>query len=269
MSCIATGVFLPMKNSIFEKSFEDIFTPYRLSYESTRLRPKPNDIEAVRQESDIDRGFEYLGISFVGSSMRMDGTRLTKKIEKLKKETEKLSIEESVTKLNQKIVGFKNYYEKIIDDYSQMQRLQNALDEIIIQKIIQAKTSKKVNNKTELRAILIDLKSYDEVNHKRWIEELISQAYQELALQTPLITAQKRVASEKSSYLQQQIKSSEIVVSEVGAFLGFSQGKIKVKVKGKVVLEAPINRIKRILLLNKQSSLSSYLIKDLSTNTSF
>ena len=145
-----------------------------------------------------------------------------------------------------------------------MQLLQNALDDIIVQKIIIAKQNRVINSKIEIRELLSNLKSYTILQHKHWIEGLISQAYAHIALQTPLVTAQKRVSYEKRAYLQHQIKSSEIVVSQVGAFLGFSQGKIKVKVKGIVVLEAPINRIKRILLLNKQSSISSYLIYECS-----
>lgn len=210
--------------------------------------------------SNLDNGFEYLGISFVENRLSIDTTRLAKKISKLKKETQKLSLEMSIEKLNQKVVGFKNYYAKLIDDDSQMQLLQDALDEVLVEKIAYAKQHKTVNSKMQLRVLLEPMKSYVNIHHRHWIDRLISQAYAKIALQTPLISAQKRVANEKRAYLQGQIKASEIVVSEVGAFLGFGQGKIKVKVKGKIMLEAPINRIKRILLLNKQSSLSSYLV---------
>ncbi len=210
--------------------------------------------------SNLDKGFEYLGISFVENGLSIDTVRLARKIEKLKKETQKLSLEVAIEKLNQKVVGFKNYYAKLIDDDSQMKLLQDALDDVLIEKIVHAKQHKMVNSKMQIRVLLEPMKSYVTVHHRHWVEGLISQAYAKIALQTPLVSAQNRVANEKRTYLQEQIKSSEIVVSQVGAFLGFSQGKIKVKVKGKIVLEAPINRIKRILLLNKQSSLSSYLI---------
>ncbi|SFZ98438.1 Retron-type RNA-directed DNA polymerase [hydrothermal vent metagenome] len=214
--------------------------------------------------SHIDKGFEYLGVSFSGNSLSIDTVRLGKKIEKLKKESQKLSLEESVEKLNQKITGFKNYYAKFIDDDSQLNLLQITLEEIIVDKIVSAKQSKTINSKMQIKVILEPLKSYAQVHQRHWIDGLISQAYAKIALSTPLVSAQKRVANEKRAYLQSQIKSSEIVVSDVGAFLGFSQGKIKVKVKGKIVLEAPVNRVKRILLLNKQSSLSSYLIYECS-----
>jgi len=210
--------------------------------------------------SHLDKGFEYLGVSFVGNSLSIDTERLAKKIEKLKAESKKLTLVDSVEKLNQKITGFKNYYAKFIDDESQLNLLQEALDDIVVEKIMFAKKSKTINSKTQIKVALTHLQSYTHMHHRHWIDGLISQAYARIATETPLTSAQKRVASEKRSYLQDQIKSSEIVVSEVGAFLGFSQGKIKVKVKGKVMLEAPINRIKRILLLNRQSSISSYLI---------
>ena len=210
--------------------------------------------------SNLDKGFEYLGISFVENGLSIDTIRLARKIEKLKKETQKLSLEMAVEKLNQQVVGFKNYYAKLIDDDSQMKLLQDALEDLLVEKIVHAKQHKTVNSKMQIRVLLESMKSYVTVHHRHWVDGLISQAYAKIALQTPLVSAQKRVANEKRTYLQEQIKSSEIVVSQVGAFLGFSQGKIKVKVKGKIVLEAPVNRIKRILLLSKQSSLSTYLI---------
>ena len=210
--------------------------------------------------SNLDKGFEYLGISIVGNGLSIDTVKLSKKIEKLKKETQKLGLEDAIEKLNQKVTGFKNYYAKLIDDDSQMKLLQDALDDIVIEKIVYAKQHKIVNSKMQIKALLEPLKSYTDIHHRHWIDSLISQAYAKLALHTPLVSARKRVSNEKRAYLQHQIKSSEIVVSEVGAFLGFSQGKIKVKVKGKIMMEAPINRIKRILLLNKQSSISTYLV---------
>ncbi len=210
--------------------------------------------------SDIDKGFEYLGISFVGNRLSIDTAKLGRKIEKLKKETQRLSLEDTVKKLNQKVTGFRNYYAKLIDDNSQIRLLQHALEDVVVEKIIHAKQHKFLNSKTQIRTLLEPLEGYEVAHHRRWIDRLISQAYAELAAQSPLSSARKRVSSEKRTYLQHQIKSSEIVVSEVGAFLGFSRGKIKVKVKGKIMMEAPINRIKRILLLNKQSSLSTYLI---------
>ena len=214
--------------------------------------------------SNIDKGFEYLGIFFIENKTSIDTIRLSQKVKKLKQETKNITLTEVVVKLNEKIQGFKNYYAKLIDDSSQLKLLQDALETIVIFKIVEAKNKKLVNSKLQIKTLLEPLLSYEEQHHKHWIERLISVAYDKLALQTPLVSAKKRVASEKRSYMQRQIKSSEIVVSDVGAFLGISQGKIKVKVKGKVVLEAPINCIKRILLLNKQSSLSTYLIYECS-----
>jgi group II intron reverse transcriptase/maturase/CRISPR-associated endonuclease Cas1 len=210
--------------------------------------------------SNLDKGFEYLGIFFVENRLSIDTRRLTRKREKLHTETRKLTLEQSIEKLNQKVTGFQNYYARIIDDTTQMGMLQEALEEVIVRKVIDAKRSKTVTSKQQLRTLLEPLRTYTEVHHRHWIDGLISRAYSQLALDKPLESAHKRATSEKRTFLQKQIKSSEIVISEVGAYLGFSQGKIKVKLKGKVIMEAPVNRIQRILLLNKQSSLSTYLI---------
>ena len=211
--------------------------------------------------SQLDKGFEYLGIHFGENGLSIDTQRLSQKIQKLTKETKLLSLPESVSVLNEKITGFQNYYAKLIDDDTQMALLQQTLDGIVIEKIAEAKEKKVLRSKKQIEEMLEPLKSYLVFEHPRqWKRKLISEAYSRIEVQKPLVSAKKQVAVEKRTYLQKQIKSSEIVVSQAGAFLGFSQGKIKVKLHGKVVMQTPVNRIKRILLLNKQSSLSAYLI---------
>ena len=210
--------------------------------------------------SDIDKGFEYLGIHFLGNELSIDTLRLAKKINLLKEQTKKLSLDKSVIRLNEMILGFKNYYVKLIDDDSQMQLLQSALDKIMIEKISYAKHTGTHSSKNQIKVALTELQSYVPEHHRQWIERLIVQAYAQLAMKKPLESAQKRVAVEKRNFLQKQIKASELVVSQIGAFIGFSQGKLKVKLKGRIIAEAPIGHIKRILLLNRQSSISTYAI---------
>ena len=211
--------------------------------------------------SHLDKGFEYLGIHFTGNRLSIDTQKLSQKVQKLTKKTRLLSLEESVPVLNEKITGFQNYYAKLIDDDSQMTLLQQTLDTIVIEKIMEAREKKVLRSKSQIEQVIEPLKSYVVFEHPRqWKRKLIGEAYSRIEVQKPLVSAKKQVAVEKRSYLKKQIKSSEIVVSQTGAFLGFSQGKIKVKLHGKVVMEAPVNRIKRILLLNRQSSLSAYLI---------
>ena len=132
--------------------------------------------------SNIDKGFEYLGISFMGNSTKIDNLRLSKKIKKIHTETKNLNISSTVEKLNQKIVGFKAYYFKIVDDTSQIEELQNALDEVVVKKIIEEKEAKRVNSKKDIIQKLIVLKSYKELEHKKWIDSLISKAYKEMTL---------------------------------------------------------------------------------------
>jgi len=210
--------------------------------------------------SDIDKGFEYLGIHFTGNVMSIDTVRLSKKTTSLRKKTKLLTLSQSIEKLNEMVSGFRQYYAKLIDDDAQMQILQNTLDEIIIEKIVEGKESGKYGSKNQIKIVLDDLGSYVVSHHKRWIESLISQAYARIALKKPFNSAKKKVANEKRVFLQKQIKSSELIVSHEGMFVGFSRGRVTVKVKGKIVAEAPIAQLKRILLLNKKSALSSYVV---------
>lgn len=212
--------------------------------------------------SDIEKGFEYLGIHFSGNEMSIETLRLSKKANALRQKIRSLSLEQSVVKLNEMVSGFLNYYARLIDDDAQMNLLQGRLDEVVVEKIVQEKKREPSPSKNMLRIQLEMLKSYVPQHHKRWTEGLIARAYEEIALQKPLDSAQKRVAHEKQRFLQKQIKASELVVSKVGSFIGFSQGKLKVKLRGKVLAEAPIGRIERILILNKQVSLSTYVIHE-------
>ena len=214
--------------------------------------------------SDIDKGFQYLGISFVGNELTIDQSKLNTKITKLKEKTKKLPLHATIEKCNQKVQGFKNYYAKLLQEDTQIKQLQEALDNIYIQKIIYAKEHKKINSKDNIRKIMHKAMSYTEQNHKNWVEYLIVKAYEQIAIKKPLATAQKKVAKEKQEYLKKQIKSTELIISELGAYLGVAQGKVKVKIKGKVKAQAPINKLKRILILNKQCSISSYLIYECS-----
>ena len=212
--------------------------------------------------SNIDKGFEYLGLTFLGNTLSIDNVKLGRKITKLKEQTLKLPLHLTIEKTNQKVQGFKNYYAKLIQDETQLRLLQEALNEVLVDKIVYAKQHKKLNSKEEIRKVMREALSYIEQNHKNWIERLLSRAYDKMAMQKPLESAQKKVEKEKRKYLQKQIKSTEIVVSDFGAFVGIWQGKIKIKLGGKVIAEAPINRIKRILLLNKKSTISTYLINE-------
>ena len=213
--------------------------------------------------SSLEKGFEYLGIRFEGSSLRIDPDRLRRKRETLQKETSSLSLAETVEVLNDKIRGFQNYYAKLIDDPFDLEQLQKTLEEVLVSKIVGARQKGVLRSKREIHEVLSRLKyTYVPVERKHWQASLISKAYAVLELETPLKSAKKRVANEKRDFLQKQIRSTEIVISEPGLFVGYSQGKIKVKQKGRVVLEAPINRIERILILNKRATISVYLLHE-------
>jgi len=212
--------------------------------------------------SDIDKGFEYLGVYFRGETLAIDRKKLTDKITRLQHDTAKLPLEACIDKCNEKIIGFQNYYATIINDHAGAEALQERLETLVVEKIVQAKKQKKITTKAAFRSTLESLLSYTEVAHRSWVDDLISRAYERIAMEDPLRSAGKRVAAEKRRHLHKEAKSSEIIVSEPGMFLGISRGRIKVKNKGKVLLEAPVNRIRRIILLNRHATLSVYLIRE-------
>ena len=74
---------------------------------------------------DKSKKFEYLGVIFNEKEKiySIDNDRLMQKISKISKETKALNLKESIEKINEHIIGFKNYYMQIINNYKQFELL--------------------------------------------------------------------------------------------------------------------------------------------------
>lgn len=214
--------------------------------------------------STVDNGFEYLGIFFKGEDLKIDNKKLNKKLTALRHDLKNLDLKESIEKLNQKVDGYLNYYGKIGVDESGAKELQSLSDEILIEKIAEAKESKKITTKAKFKELLINCKRFVGESSTKWIEDLIDRSYKNLESKKPLESAVKRVEQNKRDFFKNKLKNSELVVSKPGSFLGFSRGKVTLKQEGKIVANIPINRLTRIMILNSKSTISVYLIKECS-----
>ena len=85
-----------------------------------------------------------------------------------------------------------------------------------------------------------------------------------MTLEKPLENAEKKMGKKKKSFLQEQIKSSEIILNRFGLYISMSKGKIVVKEYGKVIQTSPVNWVTRIIVMTKGVSISSNLILECS-----
>ena len=213
--------------------------------------------------SDINRGFDYLGIKFKANKLSIDNQKLQNKISDISQKTKNLSLIDSITKINEHIIGVKNYYLKIINDYSQFTTLQSHINTILIKKIIYSKENKIITNKIKFKNILEKLEFYQELSQKdksEYIEKLIKKAYEELSLKAPIKEAKKEINRNKQDYLIKNLQASEIILNRFGLFIGLSKGKIVIKEKGKIIKSLPLNYTSRIIIENRGISISSALI---------
>ncbi len=64
----------------------------------------------------------------------------------------------------------------------------------------------------------------------------------------------------KRSYFKNYLKTTELIITKTGSYIYFSKGKIKIRTKEDPLQEVPFKRVKRIVITNKQTSISTYLI---------
>ncbi len=213
--------------------------------------------------SNKKNGFEYLGLRFKDNSIKMDNKRLMKKISKLSKKTKTKNLEKSIEVINKHVDSIRRYYARILTDKSQFELLEQNIYRILTTKIKEAKKTKRINKKSIFKQLLFDLKSYtqetkDQKEHL--IDSLITKAYEMIELDDPLKSAKKDIAKNKTDFLKEQIKHSELILSKYGLYVGVTKGKVVVKEYGKIIKQLPLNTLTRIIIMSPSINLSSMLI---------
>ena len=212
-------------------------------------------------------GFEFLGLRFKNNIIEMDNKRFQKKLSTISQKTKKQSLQKSIEFLNEYLIGIKNYYDKALTSKHQLVLISEHIEDILIKKIAKAKKSKTINKKSKFIQILTDFYSIFNQSleeRQKYAHFLVDRAYELLASQAPLESAQKKIDKKKRTFLQSQIKSSEIILDRYGLYVSVNRGKIVVKEYGKIVQKSPINSITRVVILSKGVTFSSYLVQECS-----
>ena len=213
--------------------------------------------------ASVHDGFEFLGLRFKSKTIQMDNKRFQKKLSTISQKTKKKELYKTIKFLNEYLVGIRLYYFKVLSDRHQLILIAEHIDEILVKKIALAKKSKEINKKSKFIQILVgleDLEHNTKEEKQRHAHNLVARAYESIAMAKPLENAEKKMAKKKSSFLQEQIKSSEIILNRFGLYVSITKGKIVVKEYGKVIQSSPLNWVTRIIVMTKGVSLSSNLI---------
>lgn len=126
---------------------------------------------------------------------------------------------------------------------------------------------KTINKKSLFKQMLFELDSYEaktKEQKEHLINNLIAKAYELIALSDPLKSAKKEISKNKTTFLKQQIKNSELILSRFGLYVGVTRGKITVKEYGKVVKRLPINQTSRVIIMSRGVTISASLIYECS-----
>ncbi len=208
-------------------------------------------------------GFSYLGLRFKENQITMDNEKLQKKISTLSKKCRKRPLHQTIEVINEHIEGVQRYYAKLLTDLSQFEILQKHIDEILIRKIIEAKRTKTINKKSKFLQFLATLKSYTprtQEETQKYAHTLVASAYEQLALADPIKTAAKEITKSKTEWLRESVKSSELILSKYGLYVGVSRGKIVVKEYGKIIKQLPLGAVSRVVIMSPSINISSMLI---------
>ena len=174
-----------------------------------------------------------------------------KRLEQSVKELKKLPLNEMLEKLKEKYEGVKRYYFKAVDSPVQIKSIKDTVIVTLTQKL-----KDEFENITKKEALnTIQNYEIDGIDLKR----ILKVAYEMYKSEKSLIP-KKKVASQQKKTLKNLIKSSMIVITEYGVFLGVAKNKITLKKRGKITKTFPKSRIKRIIINSKGVSFSSSFV---------
>lgn len=217
------------------------------------------------QSNVFERGFGFLGAYFKDKEVKIDNTRLQKKVSSLfELAREAKSAKAYVKKVNAFLDGLTYYYLKIIDPKStQFTVLYNGLIDASSQFVFLQRKAEKIKTKKEFKEhfeALWLLKEVSVTEHKETIERIVSKGFEKYLATKSYVKNDGKIKRNKQKYAKSFASTSVLYVSQFGAYLGMSKNSITVKVKGKVVGKIPKKQCEQIIIAGKAISLSSNMV---------
>lgn len=216
--------------------------------------------------SNINKGFEFLGVLFKNNEKFIENNRLQRIQSKIYSFSRiSSSLEDFVSLINDYTKKLENYYFKIIKkDSKQFKVLEETINESIFRKIKILKESKLLSSKKELFDSIkkiyfftfFSTKDFDKI-----ISSIINNAILSDKKISQVKTSNPKINKKVNSYSKNFSNLSTLHISEFGLFLGISKNQFVVKKSGKVIKSFPQNLIKRIVINNKGTTISTDVIQ--------
>jgi len=243
-------------------------------YEKTSVLLKDQLKLTLNQSSNpvmnMSRGFGFLGIYFHRGQLKIDFERMDEKVEKIKyiihKQKEMQAV---VTEINEFFIGVQRHYGKIIPDSYQLKSLESTVMDELSKFIAEFKKRCPITKKDCKSAIepLVFISEKSKNQKEILLDKIITDAFTLFDQQhkpTDKPSAKQSVDAaihkKRQAYSQKIATETELIITQFGHNLGYTQNKFTVRHKGQIVASIPKNRLKRIAIRSSGVSLSSNLI---------
>jgi group II intron reverse transcriptase/maturase/CRISPR-associated endonuclease Cas1 len=220
------------------------------------LNDEPNPVRA------LDAGFVFLGIHFHGNLRRIADNKMEAIATEIRQLCRRLSSATPaalVDKLNQAIIGWRNYY-SLIQPAEQFRSLDRSIRETLDATLRRAKVGDAAIQEGWKRLQRLQ----PEGDAPRGFERRsrpISQRAHPGEVGDPVETARKEsdrmISRRKRRYLRESLETSELVISQPGVFLGKTFGRITIKRQGQLLHEVQVRRLRHVVVTGTGVAMSS------------
>ncbi len=238
---------------------QDIETAEKLYRESENYLSNNYNLRLNDQDyqlSSIDEGFTFLGILFKGSTLTISD----KKLLKIKKKIRSIvdfngsNIEDIIDKLNKSVNSWKYYY-SLINQKKVKKEINNYIINYIVKKIVFLRISK-----DEMLNIINRVVLFDNFDSKKIVDMAINNYNYEKNRKTDT----KAIIKENRKVYKKEVNlNGEWVILKQGTSMTLSYNKIIMK-NGSYKSEVSLNKISAIQIGDKNNSITTNLIKELS-----
>ncbi len=212
-------------------------------------------------------GFSFLGIHYYRGNLDIAQNKKGKFKEKLAytfRAGKTVSLPQLVIKANEITTGWRQYYARLLKPPKQEYLRQLLLDNLAL--VVKEKLKNgELRNYKEARSGLEGLIWGEGAENQRFIKDIIAQARklltQEQACKLGLKDVSRAVAGKKRKYQRLQARECDLLVSTHGAFIGKRSRQVVVKCQGKLLRRVPEIALKQIIIISRDVSLSSDVIK--------
>lgn len=212
--------------------------------------------------SDINDGFTFLGISFIGNGISIAPQKVQSMTQSLAS-MPVLNNHEIHKKFEEKLMGYRNYYGKLLND-SELLKIDKIIFECISKALIRA-FELKIITKTVAKSIFNSI-SYLSFEFSKNIQllikiELLKPEWQPTKPKPKERKIPLEVLQRKREYQHLQSQGMDLVIIKPGCFISKTKQNVTVKYSGKTITEISTSNLRSISITTSGISITSNLIE--------